>query len=135
MEVNILMSKVGDHQQVEGTMMYDTLRDDECRPVVRMLGFQPDEDMLVEMQSFSGTGSVKVRSDGSVDVVMKKRVRSQAELIRKTNHGRASYTADGAIQLTLKFFVDSESDIYDGMRRESAVLLRAIRDYEIQMNG
>lgn len=125
---NIKNSLVGDHQQAEGVMMYDIERNDDGKVVAKMLGFVPYEDEMIDVMPYVGNGKVQVMRDGTVDVTVKKRPASQSVCIKRTDHGRVSLTADGAVQMTLKFFVSKESDIYGGMRRESIALLRAVRE-------
>lgn len=131
------MSRVGDHQQAEGTMMYDTQRDDNGVPVVRMLGFEPYEDVPMEVQSFSGSGKVQVRADGSVDVTVKKRVRHKVKVIKRTGHGRLVHTHSGKICMWVE--VDAEQYMREGksmwytMMRESKELVDAMAGYELFM--
>lgn len=135
MNKNLMNCRVGDHMQAEGMMMYDTLRDVEGKVVMKMLGFQPYEDPAFEVEQYVGHGKIQILRDGTVDAEVKRRTRIRSKLIHRTTHGRASLTADGAIQLTLKFWMDKEENIHVGMKRECNVLLRAIKDHENKNNN
>lgn len=131
------MSRVGDHQQAEGTMMYDTQRDDNGVPVVRMLGFEPYEDVPMEVQSFSGSGRVQVRRDGGVDVTVRKRVRHKVKVIKRTGHGRLIHTHSGKLCLRIEVdarqFMREDKSVWYAMMRESKELVNAMAEYELFM--
>ena len=86
------------HVQLGGMAFYD---ESKC------FLFAPNEHGGGEkVQGFRSQGVAQQLSDGTFDFVVKPRIRSQSELIRKLAHGRLSKTKDGAIQLTLKVFCD-----------------------------
>uniref|UniRef100_UPI004029F5FE hypothetical protein n=1 Tax=Segatella copri TaxID=165179 RepID=UPI004029F5FE len=81
---------------------------------------------------FRSQGVAQQLSDGTFDFVVKPRVRSQAELIRKLAHGRVSKTKDGAIQLTLKVFCDEEINIGSALVKEAEEAADALVEYQLK---
>ena len=72
------------HVQLGGMAFYD---ESKC------FLFAPDEHGVREkVQGFRSQGVAQQLSDGTFDFVVKPRIRSQSELIRKLAHGRVSKT-------------------------------------------
>ena len=77
------------HVQLGGIAFYD---ESKC------FLFAPNEHGTGEkVPGFRSQGVAQQLTDGTFDFVVKPRVRSQSELIRKLAHGRVSKTKDGAI--------------------------------------
>ena len=101
------------HVQLGGMAFYD---ESKC------FLFAPNEHGGGEkVLGFRSQGVAQQLSDGTFDFVVKPRIRSQSELIRKLAHGRLSKTKDGAIQLTLKVFCDEGINIGSTLDRKSVV--------------
>lgn len=95
--------------------------------------FAPNEHGGGEkVQGFRSQGVAQQLSDGTFDFVVKPRVRSQSELIRKLAHGRLSKTKDGAIQLTLKVFCDEEINIGSALVKEAEEAADALIEYQLK---
>ena len=82
------------------------------------------------MKPFKGNGSIQLLSDGTLDVVRTIRKRSLSTLIKKLPHGRLSKTMDGAIQLTIKVFLNEKVKIGNVLLAETAQALNAYDVYE-----
>lgn len=112
------------HVQLGGMAFYD---ESKC------FLFAPNEHGGGEkVQGFRSQGVAQQLSDGTFDFVVKPRVRSQAELIRKLAHGRLSKTKDGAIQLTLKVFCDEEINIGSTLVKEAEEAADALVQYQLK---
>ena len=85
-----------------------------------------------KVQGFRSQGVAQQLSDGTFDFVVKPRIRSQSELIRKLAHGRVSKTKDGAIQLTLKVFCDEGINIGSTLVKEAEEAAEAVVDYQLK---
>ena len=112
------------HVQLGGMAFYD---ESKC------FLFAPNEHGAGEkVQGFRSQGVAQQLSDGTFDFVVKPRIRSQSELIRKLAHGRVSKTKDGAIQLTLKVFCDEGSNIGSTLVKEAEEAAEAVVDYQLK---
>ena len=112
------------HVQLGGMAFYD---ESKC------FLFAPNEHGGGEkVQGFRSQGVAQQLSDGTFDFVVKPRVRSQAELIRKLAHGRLSKTKDGAIQLTLKVFCDEGINIGNALVKEAEEAADALVEYQLK---
>ena len=112
------------HVQLGGMAFYD---ESKC------FLFAPNEHGGGEkVQGFRSQGVAQQLSDGTFDFVVKPRVRSQSELIRKLAHGRLSKTKDGAIQLTLKVFCDEGINIGSTLVKEAEEAAEAVVDYQLK---
>ena len=81
---------------------------------------------------FRSQGVAQQLTDGTFDFVVKPRIRSQSELIRKLAHGRLSKTKDGAIQLTLKVFCDEGINIGKALVKEAEEAADALIAYQLK---
>lgn len=112
------------HVQLGGMAFYD---ESKC------FLFAPNEHGGGEkVQGFRSQGVAQQLSDGTFDFVVKPRVRSQSELIRKLAHGRVSKTKDGAIQLTLKVFCDEGINIGSTLVKEAEEAADALVEYQLK---
>ena len=112
------------HVQLGGMAFYD---ESKC------FLFAPNEHGGGEkVQGFRSQGVAQQLSDGTFDFVVKPRVRSQSELIRKLAHGRVSKTKDGAIQLTLKVFCDEGINIGSTLMKEAEEAADALVEYQLK---
>ena len=112
------------HVQLGGMAFYD---ESKC------FLFAPSEHGGGEkVQGFRSQGVAQQLSDGTFDFVVKPRIRSQSELIRKLAHGRVSKTKDGAIQLTLKVFCDGGINIGSALVKEAEEAAEAVVDYQLK---
>lgn len=112
------------HVQLGGMAFYD---ESKC------FLFAPNEHGGGEkVQGFRSQGVAQQLSDGTFDFVVKPRIRSQSELIRKLAHGRVSKTKDGAIQLTLKVFCDEGINIGSALVKEVEEAAEAVVDYQLK---
>ena len=112
------------HVQLSGMAFYD---ESKC------FLFAPNEHGGVEkVTGFRSQGVAQQLTDGTFDVVVKPRVRSQSELIRKLAHGRVSKTKDGAIQLTLKVFCDEGINIGSTLVKEAEEAADALVEYQLK---
>ena len=112
------------HVQLGGMAFYD---ESKC------FLFAPNEHGGGEkVQGFRLQGVAQQLSDGTFDFVVKPRVRSQSELIRKLAHGRVSKTKDGAIQLTLKVFCDEGINIGNALVKEAEEAADALIEYQLK---
>lgn len=112
------------HVQLGGMAFYD---ESKC------FLFAPNEHGAGEkVQGFRSQGVAQQLSDGTFDFVVKPRVRSQSELIRKLAHGRLSKTKDGAIQLTLKVFCDEGINIGSTLVKEAEEAADALVEYQLK---
>ena len=112
------------HVQLGGMAFYD---ESKC------FLFAPNEHGGGEkVQGFRSQGVAQQLSDGTFDFVVKPRIRSQSELIRKLAHGRVSKTKDGAIQLTLKVFCDEGINIGSALVKEAEEAADAVVDYQLK---
>ena len=112
------------HVQLGGMAFYD---ESKC------FLFAPNEHGGGEkVQGFRSQGVAQQLTDGTFDFVVKPRVRSQSELIRKLAHGRLSKTKDGAIQLTLKVFCDEGINIGSTLVKEAEEAADALVEYQLK---
>ncbi len=112
------------HVQLGGMAFYD---ESKC------FLFAPNEHGAGEkVQGFRSQGVAQQLSDGTFDFVVKPRIRSQSELIRKLAHGRVSKTKDGAIQLTLKVFCDEGINIGSTLVKEAEEAADALVEYQLK---
>ena len=112
------------HVQLGGMAFYD---ESKC------FLFAPNEHGAGEkVQGFRSQGVAQQLSDGTFDFVVKPRIRSQSELIRKLAHGRLSKTKDGAIQLTLKVFCDEGINIGKALVKEAAEAADALIEHQLK---
>ena len=92
--------------------------------------FEPEDSDFGVVKPFKGNGSIQLLSDGTLDVVRTIRKRSLSILIKKLPHGRLSKTMDGAIQLTIKVFLNEKTKINNILLAETAQASSAYADYE-----
>ena len=92
--------------------------------------FEPEDSDFGVVKPFKGNGSIQLLSDGTLDVVRTIRKRSLSTLIKKLPHGRLSKTMDGAIQLTIKVFLNEKVRISNVLLAETAQALSAYDIYE-----
>ena len=92
--------------------------------------FEPEDSDFGVVKPFKGNGSIQMLSDGTLDVVRTIRKRSLSTLIKKLPHGRLSKTMDGAIQLTIKVFLNEKVRISNILVTEAAQALAAYAEYE-----
>ena len=112
------------HVQLGGMAFYD---ESKC------FLFAPNEHGGGEkVQGFRSQGVAQQLTDGTFDFVVKPRIRSQSELIRKLAHGRVSKTKDGAIQLTLKVFCHEGINIARALAVEAEEGAEAVVDYQLK---
>ena len=112
------------HVQLGGVAFYD---ESKC------FLFEPNQKGVTnQVPGFRTQGIAQQLTDGTFDFIMKPRIRSQAQLIRKLAHGRLSKTKDGAIQLTLKVFCDEGINIGSTLVRESEEAADALVDYQLK---
>lgn len=112
------------HVQLGGMAFYD---ESKC------FLFAPNEHGGGEkVLGFRSQGVAQQLSDGTFDFVVKPRIRSQSELIRKLAHGRLSKTKDGAIQLTLKVFCDEGINIGSTLVKEAEEAADALVEYQLK---
>ena len=112
------------HVQLGGMAFYD---ESKC------FLFAPNEHGGGEkVLGFRSQGVAQQLSDGTFDFVVKPRIRSQSELIRKLAHGRVSKTKDGAIQLTLKVFCDEGINIGSTLVKEAEEAADALIEYQLK---
>lgn len=124
---NVLNQQVNNngcqHVQLGGMAFYDE----------RCFMFSPNEEgVRNKVEGFRSQGVAQQLTDGTFDFVVKPRVRSQSELIRKLAHGRVSKTKDGAIQLTLKVFCDEGINIGSALVKEVEEAADALVDYQLK---
>lgn len=112
------------HVQLGGMAFYD---ESKC------FLFAPNEHGGGEkVLGFRSQGVAQQLSDGTFDFVVKPRIRSQSELIRKLAHGRLSKTKDGAIQLTLKVFCNEGINIGSTLVKEAEEAADALVEYQLK---
>ena len=112
------------HVQLGGMAFYD---ESKC------FLFAPNEHGGREkVPGFRSQGVAQQLTDGTFDFVVKPRVRSQSELIRKLAHGRVSKTKDGAIQLNLKVFCDEGINIGSALVKEAEEAADAVVEYQLK---
>ena len=92
--------------------------------------FEPEDSDFGVVKPFKGNGSIQLLSDGTLDVVRTIRRKPLSTLIKKLPHGRLSKTMDGAIQLTIKVFLNEKTKINNILLAETAQASSAYADYE-----
>ena len=110
-----------EHFQLAGQGIYDD---------GKYFRFEPEDSDFGVVKPFKGNGSIQLLSDGTLDVVRTIRKRSLSTLIKKLPHGRLSKTFDGAIQLTIKVFLNEKAKINNVLLTETAQASSAYADYE-----
>ena len=113
--------KTIEHIQLAGQGIYDD---------GKYFRFEPEDCDFGVVKPFKGNGSIQLLSDGTLDVVRTIRKKSLSTLIKKLPHGRLSKTFDGAIQLTIKVFLNEKSKINNILLAETAQASSAYADYE-----
>ena len=113
--------KTIEHFQLAGQGIYDD---------GKYFRFEPEDSDFGVVKPFKGNGSIQLLSDGTLDVVRTIRKRSLSTLIKKLPHGRLSKTFDGAIQLTIKVFLNEKVKISNILLAETAQASSAYADYE-----
>ena len=113
--------KTIEHIQLAGQGFYDD---------GKYFRFEPEDSDFGMVKPFKGNGSIQLLSDGTLDVVRTFRKRSLSTLIKKLPHGRLSKTFDGAIQLTIKVFLNEKTKINNILLAETAQASSAYADYE-----
>ena len=113
--------KTIEHIQLAGQGIYDD---------GKYFRFEPEDSDFGVVKPFKGNGSIQLLSDGTLDVDRTIRKRSLSTLIKKLPHGRLSKTFDGAIQLTIKVFLNEKVKIGNVLLAETAQALNAYDVYE-----
>ena len=113
--------KTIEHFQLTGQGIYDD---------GKYFRFEPEDCDFGVVKPFKGNGSIQLLSDGTLDVVRTIRKRSLSTLIKKLPHGRLSKTFDGAIQLTIKVFLNEKAKISNILLAETVQASSAYADYE-----
>ena len=113
--------KTIEHIQLAGQGIYDD---------GKYFRFEPEDSDFGVVKPFKGNGSIQLLSDGTLDVVRTIRKKSLSTLIKKLPHGRLSKTFDGAIQLTIKVFLNEKTKINNILLAETAQASSAYADYE-----
>ena len=113
--------KTIEHIQLAGQGIYDD---------GKYFRFEPEDCDFGVVKPFKGNGSIQLLSDGTLDVVRTIRKKSLSTLIKKLPHGRLSKTFDGAIQLTIKVFLNEKTKINNILITETAQASSAYADYE-----
>ena len=113
--------KTIEHFQLAGQGIYDD---------GKYFRFEPEDCDFGVVKPFKGNGSIQLLSDGTLDVVRTIRKKSLSTLIKKLPHGRLSKTFDGAIQLTIKVFLNEKAKISNIMLAETVLASSAYADYE-----
>ena len=113
--------KTIEHFQLAGQGIYDD---------GKYFRFEPEDCDFGMVKPFKGNGSIQLLSDGTLDVVRTIRKKSLSTLIKKLPHGRLSKTFDGAIQLTIKVFLNEKAKINNILLAETAQASSAYADYE-----
>ena len=113
--------KTIEHFQLAGQGIYDD---------GKYFRFEPEDCDFGMVKPFKGNGSIQLLSDGTLDVVRTIRKKSLSTLIKKLPHGRLSKTFDGAIQLTIKVFLNEKAKISNIMLAETVQASSAYADYE-----
>ena len=113
--------KTIEHIQLAGQGIYDD---------GKYFRFEPEDCDFGMVKPFKGNGSIQLLSDGTLDVVRTIRKKSLSTLIKKLPHGRLSKTFDGAIQLTIKVFLNEKAKINNILLAETAQASSAYADYE-----
>ena len=113
--------KTIEHIQLAGQGIYDD---------GKYFRFEPEDRDFGVVKPFKGNGSIQLLSDGTLDVVRTIRKKSLSTLIKKLPHGRLSKTMDGAIQLTIKVFLNEKVKINNILLAETAQASSAYADYE-----
>ena len=113
--------KTIEHIQLAGQGIYDD---------GKYFRFEPEDSDFGVIKPFKGNGSIQLLSDGTLDVIRTIRKKSLSILIKKLPHGRLSKTMDGAIQLTIKVFLNEKAKINNILLAETAQASSAYADYE-----
>ena len=113
--------KTIEHFQLSGQGIYDD---------GKYFRFEPEDSDFGVVKPFKGNGSIQLLSDGTLDVVRTIRRKPLSTLIKKLPHGRLSKTMDGAIQLTIKVFLNEKVRISNVLLAETAQALSAYDIYE-----
>ena len=113
--------KTIEHFQLAGQGIYDD---------GKYFRFEPEDSDFGVVKPFKGNGSIQLLSDGTLDVVRTIRRKPLSTLIKKLPHGRLSKTMDGAIQLTIKVFLNEKVRISNVLLAETAQALSAYDIYE-----
>ena len=113
--------KTIEHFQLAGQGIYDD---------GKYFRFEPEDCDFGMVKPFKGNGSIQLLSDGTLDVVRTIRKKSLSTLIKKLPHGRLSKTMDGAIQLTIKVFLNEKAKISNILLAETVQASSAYADYE-----
>ena len=120
-KITSVSEKTIEHFQLAGQGIYDD---------GKYFRFEPEDSDFGVVKPFKGNGSIQLLSDGTLDVVRTIRKRSLSTLIKKLPHGRLSKTFDGAIQLTIKVFLNEKTKINNILLAETAQASSAYADYE-----
>ena len=113
--------KTIEHIQLAGQGIYDD---------GKYFRFEPEDSDFGVVKPFKGNGSIQLLSDGTLDVVRTIRKKSLSTLIKKLPHGRLSKTMAGAIQLTIKDFLNEKTKINNILLAETAQASSVYADYE-----
>ena len=120
-KITSVSEKTIEHIQLTGQGIYDD---------GKYFRFEPEDRDFGVVKPFKGNGSIQLLSDGTLDVVRTIRKKSLSTLIKKLPHGRLSKTFDGAIQLTIKVFLNEKTKINNILLAETAQASSAYADYE-----
>lgn len=117
------MSNISQNIQLGGTAFFSTNNN---------FFFTPDTPIPNQVARFRREGRAEQLSDGTFEFIPARDRRSQAKLIRKLAHGRASETKDGAIQLTIKIYKTEDINISRTILEEAIQGADAIREYQLK---
>ena len=116
------------HIQMTGQANYDQWKEKDITK--SSFYFSPDDPAPKQVAAFRSEGIGQQMSDGTFEFIRRKRVRSDAKLIKKLAHGRLSLNKDGAYRLTLTFEPGEDCEIYKEMCNEAFVAAEAVKTRE-----
>ena len=80
--------------------------------------FEPTDETIGKMKSFRRRGIGQRLTDGSFHFVPSRGKKCESKLIKKLAHGKLSETVDGAVQLTLKVYLNEGIDPIKTIKNE-----------------
>lgn len=113
------------HIQMTGLVTYDQWMEKDT--VKSSFYFSPDNPAPKQVETFRSEGVGQQMSDGTFEFIRRKRVRSEAKLIKKLAHGRLSLNKDGAYRLTLTFEPGEDCVICEEMCGEAFCAAEVIK--------
>ena len=93
------------------TLVSGTAAFSESEKKGKSIGFTPKTSGNQLLKSFSGNAYVTTASNGQFIVKIRKRDYSDANVIKRMNHGCLRHTKDNAVLLTIKVFHPEENDV------------------------